>query len=313
MSQILHVVVGAGLKHYFRNALQSVLEETPDDVFVIYNAISRKDTVDIGGLENSFPNRIVGFHLRDNTGDEKVGGLYAAYNLALDFAQDKYDYVSFIQGDMQMMQWPHDAVQKLKVIFEPQSNSTKVFSVTTALDCFGKFYNAPVNTGKSEGPNEILPAGKAPALGAVADVAVYWMDRVASENFRFSGTEEALSKQMAKRGYSQGKLDGVLLAFVPWPAVVRKSEVMGDEFSPPEGERILKLSSANDRIPGTVTNSGYQENYVVPNGYRTLFPYWPTGVENKKWVLRRWRVTQALGISFFSAIDSEGNLSHYLS
>jgi len=100
-SSVLHVVVGAGIIPYFRNAVESIVRNTEDVVFAVYNTISTADADRFANFVATpeFGDRVV-FTTLGNEGASKTGSLYEAYNLAIDYASDRgFDYLNFVQGD----------------------------------------------------------------------------------------------------------------------------------------------------------------------------------------------------------------------
>lgn len=309
MKTLLQVIVGAGFPSSFRNAVRSVVQHTDDDVLAIYNAIDDYDRPDLQALSLAKLDRCVDLVVRENSGHNKVGDLYGAYNLALTLARSRYDYVSFVQGDMQMMTWDKNIHALLDSAFSHES--PRVFAVSMVFRPRGLLdYGVPhvEDPGGDSGSDDfnIVP------LRAVLDVAIYSMDLVDREEFEFEVDEEFSCSKMRGRGYVAVELKRPRLAFVPWPATVRNGLRSGTEPPVGLGESYLKTLEPREGEKHRSVGGKWEEDFIVPNGYRTLFPYWPLDTSQPKWIKRRRNLVKTMGISFFSGIDSRGRVRSYL-
>lgn len=308
MKTMLQVIVGAGFPSSFQNAVRSVVEHTDDDVLAIYNAIDDFDKPDLHALSLAKPGRIVDVVVRDNSGHPKVGGLYSAYNLALARARSRYHYVSFVQGDMQMMRWDRNIRGLLDSAFSRES--PRVFSVGMAFGCRGAL---DVGERRVKGPARDTGSDEfnINPRRAVYDVAIYSMDLVDREGFEFEGDEGSSCAKMRARGYTSATLKRPGVAFVPWPPTVRNGIRRGAEPPLESGESFLKILDPQTGDRHRSVGGRWAEDLIVPNGYRTLFPYWPTDMLRPKWITRRRELVKSMGISFFSGIDSRGRVRSY--
>ncbi len=298
-SSVLHVVVGAGIIPYFRNAIDSILRNTDGLVFAVYNAISPLDMKRISRFitDSDFGSRVV-FRTLGNKGSSKTGSLYVAYNLALDFAAERnFSYVNFVQADCQLMWWSDTLVKRLDEIYiaAKASGVSAALCVGTTFPTFGKYVGSVY-------PSDITydsDLGAFAAKGAaVTDVAIFSMSAVRAAGFRFVGTESEMQDR-----YQSEKvpvLDAPCVAFIPWPASVRDGKVVGTVVdSVPGGAPILRLKEGFP--PGGVQASRaiepyWMEDWVVPNGWDCLFPYWPTSIDHPKWLKRRLDACRAWGV-----------------
>lgn len=306
LKPFLHVLVGAGFPHIFQNALKTLVQNTDDDVLAIYNRVSPKDQFDADSISRFHSSKRVKVIERTNEGHRKVGGLYSAYNLALDWARGSYEYVSFIQADMQVLRWPKDAKRTVQLAFENPHNA--VFCVSTSLRTFG-FSSSDHYSLEAIGEDLgfRLNEGR-----AVTDVGVFSMALVESEYFRFDASEGALSARMLSKGFQMAELDRPWLVFVPWPPTVRDGRLFGMDPAQKFGSPVLKQNSRDVALSLIGTSNHWSEIEVVPAGYWTLFPYWPSDMQNSKWFERRLSKCRELGIGFFTSIDTRGNLSSFL-
>ncbi|NQV73042.1 hypothetical protein HQ496_07955 [bacterium] len=298
-SSVLHVVVGAGIIPYFRNAVESIVRNTEDVVFAVYNTISTADADRFANFVATpeFGDRVV-FTTLGNEGASKTGSLYDAYNLAIDYASERgFDYLNFVQGDCQLMWWNEGLVARLDEIFSAveEVDGPGVLCVGTVFPVFGKFVGSNFSRGIffDTDLNCLAAAG-----AAVADVGIFAMSGIRASRFRFVGTEEEL--QNTYRREKVPMLDVPCVAFIPWPATVRNGRVVGKVVEPTSlGSPILRLKVGfrPDLIqPSFDTEPFWMEHYIAPNGWDCLFPYWPTSIDKPKWWKRRLKACRQLGV-----------------
>lgn len=142
-SSVLQVVVGAGIIPHFRNAIESILSNTDDVVFAVYNSINTADSerFSVFVANAGFGDRVM-FRTLGNEGPSKTGSLYDAYNLAIDFAlQADFDYLNLVQADCQLMWWNEGLVARLDEILSAirVSDGPGVLCFGTTFPVFGKF------------------------------------------------------------------------------------------------------------------------------------------------------------------------------
>jgi hypothetical protein len=300
-SSVLHVVVGAGVIPHFRNAIESVITNTDDLVFAVYNSISPADADRFSNYAANagFGDRVM-FRTLGNQGTSKTGSLYDAYNMAIDFANEGgFEYLNLVQADCQLMWWSDALVKRLDEIFEAArvSDGPRVLCVGTVFPVFGKF------VGSNFENNVLLDSGLGAFLDVsvgMVDVGIFSMSAIRASGFRFVDTEAELQERSLRDGYIVPLLDVPCTAFIPWPASVRNGKVVGTVLeSLPVGTAMLCLVDGVD--PGATGRSWsdspfWMEDWVRPNGWNCLFPYWPTSIENPKWLRRRLRACQLMGV-----------------
>jgi hypothetical protein len=298
-SSVLHVVVGAGIIPHFRNAIESILRNTDDLVFAVYNSISPADSDHFSSFvaNSEFGSRVV-FRTLGNAGPSKTGSLYDAYNLAIDFAAEmNFDYLNLVQADCQLMWWSDALVMRLDEIFSAAeaSDGPRVLCVETVFPVFGKFVDSKLQrpVGSQCGP--FVHGGQ-----GMGDVGIFSMAVIRSSGFRFAGTEAELEERYRRQGYRVGLLDVPCIAYMPWPATVRNAKVVGTVIEPlPVGTPFLRLQRGfppEKTQLGRETEFFWMEDWIVPNGWDCLFPYWPTSIENPKWLKRRLEACRVLGV-----------------
>jgi hypothetical protein len=299
-SSVLHVVVGAGIIPHFRNAIESILSNTDDLVFAVYNSISPADSDHFSSFvaNSEFGSRVV-FRTLGNAGPSKTGSLYDAYNLAIDFAVEmNFDYLNLVQADCQLMWWSHSLVVRLDEVLASakRSDGPGVLCVGTTFPVLGKFSGSDFQSSIIFDPSLDAFVYRG---GALADVGIFSMSAVRASGFRFVGTESELQEHYQREGYKMALLDVPCVAFIPWPATVRRGKVVGTVVEPlPLGTPILRLVESFTPHGADLSWSTapyWMEDWIAPNGWDCLFPYWPTSIENPKWLKRRLEACRQLG------------------
>jgi len=310
MKEMLWVVVGAGYPDSFDRAIKSVLSETRDDILAIYNRVSAGDSpLSVDQSAQGMAGRVQ-IRVHNNEGHPKVGALYAAYNHGIRHAVGSYRFISFIQGDMQVMRWPSNMSNVLDEIFD--SESPKVFAVTSTFPSRGAFDSFKTEPAKTtEAKN--FAAGMAYTVVShqpVSDVAVYSLELITKLDFIFERNEGYSSQLILKKGYVAASLHPPNLASVPWPGSVRNGKRKGT--NPRVEGPFLELKNLSGAMGEKDSPVRWQEESVLPRGYRTLYPYWPTDLVRAKWIYRRGVVTRRMGISFWQSVDNTGKMSSFL-
>ena len=309
MAGLVHVVVGAGLPNYFRNCVKSCLVNTSDDVIAIYNRISETDAPDFEDIIEEWSSRI---HLieQENSLSEssRTGSLYRAYNLAIEMSLGKYDWIHFLQGDMQVIRWNESVLDTLGDIFERSDCNDKpdekIFCVGVYAPSIGATGNSTKNYTSSNRSDLLFFPSR-----AMVDSGIFSLARIEDHSFRFHGEEWEVDAELKSRGYRLAFFREPLTSFIPWPAVVRRGKVIGKEpavrrstnSSNQDHRFLLKNHPANESDRTSVPlEIVWAEDWVVPDGWTCFFPYWYTDLSTFDHVKRRVRTCRELGVSFFS-------------
>ena len=307
MSRFLHVVVGCGIPRYFGNAVESVVAKTSDDVLAVYNYLSRDDwSAAKTSLAEIESDRVFSLFLDNKVQSAtKTGSLYEAYNRAVEWAGDAYDYANFLQADMQLMHWSAETVAEVANVFDTANRGANptVICISTSFDCKGKwtpeYYNENIVV---DSELQVMVYRGVPMV----DVGVFSLRALKDLDLLFGGSEVGMQKSL--RGIKMPRLTAPTSAFVPWPATVRDGQVESGAVVKryPDGP-LLVIRDGYPAKDGRPNN--WMEDWVFPNGWSTLAPYWPTDVASSKWFLRRLASIRTVGGRFFSTIDSQGNTS----
>lgn len=303
----LHVVVGSGIPIYFLNSIKSVLQLTGDNVFAVYNSVNSKDRPDLSELQSSYPKRLDVRYASNSRANRRTGGMHHAYNCAIDFARESYDYINFIQADQQLMLWPRDIEHKIHRVFENyEETGNPIANLVLSFPAQGyspSFYDRCVFDRKNE---TWLVQGR-----GSSDTGVYRLDAIRKMNFRFQYQELVQSAMFTEQGYALAAVASPLVSFLPWPATVRSNRV-GGKF-PRDGELPLqKLRSGYEAHISTPSNSGkhvWAEDWIIPGQSIFFFPYHLSDFRNSaRWVPIRRKVCNEREIGFWTWIGPAGDL-----
>ena len=118
-----------------------------------------------------------------------------------------------------------------------------------------------------------------------------------SAGFKYEGTEKEMSASAAMRGWVTKLHPVPFLAPIPFPVSVRSGRLVGTNASRPNFPPPI-LRVRDHAVNLSLSDSGsihpiFMEDYVQPNGWHSLLPYWPSDTQASAWFERR---TQALGL-----------------
>jgi hypothetical protein len=197
------------------------------------------------------------------------------------------------------MWWSDALVKRLDEIFSAAetSDGPGALCVGTDFPVVGKFVGSHLQAELVWDPDFGSFADSRVGIG---DIGVFSMAAIRRAGFRFVGTEAELGETYRRQGYKVPLLDMPCVAFIPWPATVRKGKVVGTVVKPlPGGMPILSFIKGftPDQTELTWnTDSFWMEDWIRPNGWDCLYPYWPTSIENPKWLKRRLEACRLLGV-----------------
>lgn len=292
--EILHVVVGAGNVPYFLNAICSLKELGAGDIYAAYNFI---DDDDRKAISRQLPELggLVQFEVRENNPAARTGSLYEANNMALDYARSKYDFVSFVQADMQLMWWDSAIVSKSRALLASIGDQPEV-SFYTQLPILGKHPSPYEQWRRDEDLSVYRTHGH-------VDVCLLPIFGNYNSKFSFVGTEEELSIRRSAEGAILFLHPFPYLAPIPFPTTLRDHKRAPENNSNRTRIPLLKVRrefaidfQAEESHPISMEQS------VSPNGWSCLFPYWPSDTESGTWFSRRLEFSKRYGQSFFAVI-----------
>ena len=126
--KVLSVVVCHNLYYLLRNTLESLLENFPfGDVVVVDNGSTNQELIEyLRSRELSEPRLKVVFR-SDNDETKRIGSLYEANNWAIEYSiENGYDYVCFVQDDVQYMWTDPNIMEKVAAIFDQEQGVSNV-------------------------------------------------------------------------------------------------------------------------------------------------------------------------------------------
>jgi hypothetical protein len=268
--RLLNVFVCHNLPWYFRNTFESFREFfTVGDVLIVDNASTDPELkAYLKSIEGSCSNATVVYRDENRNAVHKVGSLYEANNLAIEHAlKHGYEFINFIQDDVQFM-WKDEALmEKLDRIFALDShilNVSILFQKATEPDLRTRY--------------DIHPAGlsyESRDYGA-GDNGFFRLDRIAQTGFRFQNIEAQHSAAAFEKGSRVHLMRDPLVTYVPWPPTRRGGKLVGKE-RPPVGKYYLHplSSGAVETLTGRpIEKFPIADDYCKPWGFALLAPYW---------------------------------------
>jgi hypothetical protein len=288
--QVLHVVVGHGLRSYFLNAVRSVRATSPDDHLLVIDNGSPDPTLSAELKRTADSDELIDIIFRsadDARQNGKVGSLYVAYQIAFDYAVARgFDLLHLIQGDFQMMWWDRELVTRSLEIFasRPQcvNIQMQIFSrdleLTDDMDASG-----------ADGLPKLRKYG-------LTDTGLYHLGRWQARGMRFGPTE----RDHARRYLSDG-LEVVCHPWptdvpIPWPAVVRNGVQRGREVVTGKPFLIKPLSAAQIAQLKSEPGRVWREDLCLPWGWACATPMWATDLDSIDYWVMRYRDARKNGI-----------------
>lgn len=290
-----HLIVGFSIFNYFKNLLLSTLElDKKSDIIVITTGNpnlfgwggffdyefkeSKKIERLVNELKVKFKRDNIYYYeiTAKNSVDEKVGGLYQAYNFGLKKAiEKKIDFLNIMQNDSQLMLWSPQILEIIDEIFNSQKDiffiSPAFFRKTTNLNIEHGLIRRKIFLKSFNTQKNIKLSNKS----AVGDWGIFDISKLRKLNFKFQLNENFMSKYYFEKGF---KLAYCLIPFVtllPWPVTVRQGRIKGS-ILPLKHDKYLKLSENINEIKLFNTEFAWKEDCVKPNNWWGLEPNWVT-------------------------------------
>lgn len=208
------------------------------------------------------------------------GGLYGCMNQALDFAIDGgYEYIHFIQDDMQFMWHDPNILEKVELIFNELEDAVQV----------GVFFHKKIliNTPERLQSLENQCCYHLKPYG-MSDLGFVRLSLINKHGFRFGQSENETSAYWRQRGYRFYLLGSPVLAWIPWPTIFSSGKQDGSLKPPPHKYYLkpLDLSQIRRLNNRPLEEVPYHEDYCVPWGWACLRPYWFTTFSDEyiRWI-----------------------------
>jgi len=255
--------------HYLRNATESLLEFFRlGDMLVVDDGSSDPEQVRyLAELEG----RGVSI-LRRPRGDDMAvrahGGLYRRMNDAVDYANARgYDYVQFVQDDMQFVWHDPELLAKAEKIFARFPDASQVwltFLKATDWDVRDRLdylHDAHCYRHRRQ---------------ALIDTGIFRLEALRREQMRFENWEQSNSNAFLAKGYHAYLLPTPVLAWIPWPMTFTRDQKFGKVRSRPERYYLKPLSAAQIQqlTSRPLEELAFHEDYCFPWGWGCWTPYW---------------------------------------
>jgi hypothetical protein len=282
--EILHVIVGHGLRTYFLNAVHSVRMAAPDDEILVLDNASPDPQLrrELSALSDADPKMRLILRNSNDLVNGKVGGLYDAYRDAFAHAiREGFSYVHLVQGDMQVLWWDREVLLRAVEIFASNARCVNVFTCLLPAD--------------REANNELVHAGdgEPPTLRnyGLTDTGIYDLERWRQLDMSFADDEWVHAERYRAEGMVVICHPWPTDAQIPWPAVVRGGVQRGREVVKVRPFLLEPLSVA--AVEQMKSRSWtWLEEVCVPWGWTCLTPMWTTNLSPDYLASRRREVSR---------------------
>jgi glycosyltransferase involved in cell wall biosynthesis len=264
--KLLNCVISFQRLPYLRNTVESLLEFFKlGDTLIVDNG--SKDT-ELHRYLDRLEARGVSTLRRGWRGDRDPVrvGYHEGMNEAIDYAAEKgYDYVQFVEDDMQFMWHDPSVLEKVERVFVRRPDASWVCPI---------FFDrsdplCPENLEPSPAVN-----GYRDALYSAHTTGFMPVSLSTEHGFRFTG-EEHNERYLKVRGFHVYYLHSPVAAWLPWAAGYRYGKLEGS-IRPPAKEYYLKpLTQAqiDSLTQRPLSDIPYDDRYCRPWGWAALKPY----------------------------------------
>lgn len=288
-----HLLVGFSVFPYFKNLIESTIrKDTKSQIIIVTTGnpklfgwggsfdLEYKENLKIRNyvdkIKKKVNNKIFYFEVSNSkTYSNKVGALYKAYNLGIKKAKElNIDILNIMQNDSQLMLWSENIKKIIVNIFEKEENTFYIstgFMRKTVHSEFDKnnyskkMYFSNLNKTKKFFLSKNI---------AVTDWGLFDIKKIKRINFKFLKNEHYLSNHYYKKGFVAAYIPVSIVAFIPWPIVIRKNKIIG-KVLPYRDDLYLKLKSGiNEKKLLNSKKKLWTEDYIETNNWWALEPYW---------------------------------------
>lgn len=279
--KIIHLIYGAALFWYFKNAINSViLKDNSSDIIICINNGPKnqiKKILDFTKLirRNYFFKRklIIKTFTQNKTNPLcKVGNLYKSYNYALNYCyKNNYEILHILQNDMQLMEWNNKILNLATELFA--KNKSTIHIQTGFVRCVTpeplifkkKMFLSSIN--KNHQVSFLENYG-------ITDWGLYDLKKLKKVNFKFKTTEGQLGLALVQKKIHTIVFPLPFVGVIPWPATYRHDTILGFQIKS-KNKLILKNKYSNNflqMLKKLNNNLFFQEDWIDPNGWRCLYP-----------------------------------------
>ena len=305
-NRVLHVVVGAGNVDYFINCIRSVNRCKAGEIFAVYNWTSSGDRIAIEVEQAKIRGSVSRLVVQKNEQHTRTGSLYQANNLGLEWARQGFDYVNFIQADMQMMWWDQNVLARATAITNWHGER--------GINNITFFTQLPVQGKKEKVYDEWIWDDYANTFRTMgfADVCLIPLFDGLNRDFTFARDEPSMSDTFFNLGAPLIYLPHPFLAPIPFPASVRDPRAKHAQV---RGNSRINILRVNPEFSVNLLASSLHplimEDAVFPNGWACTTPYWPSDTTTSRWLRRKYHFLKADPLSFFEVRKANGRLSRW--
>ena len=305
-NRVLHVIVGAGNVVYFINCIRSVNRFEAGEIFAVYNWIGPGDLMAIEAERDEIEGSVSTLVVQKNEQDTRTGSLYKANNLGLECARQGFDYVNFIQADMQMMWWNHNVLARTRAMTNShRARGFDTISFFTQLPVRGKRENVYDGWSWDESSKTFRTNG-------FVDVCLIPLFDGLNRELSFLGDERRMSKAFSEQNSALFYHSHPFLAPIPFPANVRDPQTRRIEVV---GNSRLDILRINPEFSVDLNASSLHplamEEAVFPSGWACTTPYWPSDTTTSTWLRRKYHSLRADPLSLFEVRKANGRLSRW--
>jgi hypothetical protein len=288
---VLHVVVGHSLRGYFLNAVRSVRAAAPaDPVLIVDNASPdrelRGELEQIAGQDDLID--VVFRTENDVRQNRKVGSLYAAYEIAFEYAMARqFDYLHLVQGDFQVLWWDSDLVTRSAEIFAAHPRCVNISMRANTRDT-----TLSDDLADTPGPDGL----RSLRWYGLTDTGLYHLGRWRAWGMRFGTAEREHARRYLDKGLEVVCHPWPTDAPIPWPAVVRNGVQRGREVVTEKPFLIKPLSAAEVGRVKASRRQVWLEDVCVPWGWVCATPMWTTDLDSIDYWVMRYRDARKNGV-----------------
>lgn len=278
----LNVIFSYNRPYLLNNCVRSFHEFGPGGDLLILD--DRSDVKEMKALLDKFEQQRIMVHQSVERGEGRHGRLYNNMEQALSFANEKgYDYIFFIQDDMQFMWKDEDFWEKAEKLFTEQKDALHYRPQFEKII----FSHDKKNMFKYQASTDCWLHLKA----AFTAVGVFSIKKLSEVKWKFKNTEvenDSYAKYLGVRLYVSAT---PVLAFVPEPETWRYRKQMGKSIKPRRKYFLKPLSpeKINQLKSNSRRNIIYLEDYCIPWGWKVLSPYMLSTSNRRKYYKNLWR------------------------
>ncbi len=299
-----HLLVGFSVFPYFKNLIESTIRKDKESEIIIVTTgnpkffgwggffdfeykenLKIRDYVDT--IKKTINNKIYYYEISNSKKySNKVGALYKAYNLGIKKAKElNIDILNIMQNDSQLMLWSENIKKIIVEVFKKEVNtfyiSTGFLRKTVHSEFDKNNFSKNIYFSNLNKTKKVFLSKNT----AVTDWGLFDIKKLKKINFKFLKNEHYLSNNYYKKGFNAAYSPVPIVAFIPWPIVVRKNKIIGKVLSYRD-DLYLKLKfGINEKKILNSKNKLWTEDYITTNNWWALEPYWYSDINLYEYLL----------------------------